>query len=119
MFVWPSVQSFFTFFHRSVAAVLITFVKQLSLTAAERCRPQFRDLTSDMEATYSQWMGSLAGVVATRPAGDVEKAAAIFEQYNEPFLKFKSRCLATRSRGSKNGLALVQTQRTASVATKK
>ena len=86
MFVWPSVQSFFSFFHRSVAAVLITFVKQLSLTAAERCRPQFRDLTSDMEATYSQWMGSLAGVVATRPPGDVEKAAAIFEQYNEPFL---------------------------------
>ena len=86
LFVWPSLQSFVSFFPRSIAAVLITFVKQLSLTAAERCRPQFRDLTSDMEATYRQWMGSLAGIVTTRPAEDVEKAAAIFEQYNEPFL---------------------------------
>ena len=65
--------------------MLTTFVKQLSLTAAERSRLQIAD-TYAVDDAYNQWMRSLARIVATRPAEDVDKAVAIFEQYNEPFL---------------------------------
>lgn len=78
----------------SVAIVLVAIVKQVSLSAAERCRPQFRDacLASGEDAAHNQWMRSLAGIVATRPTEDVEKAVVVFEQYNEPFLASRLKC---------------------------
>ena len=75
-------------FPLSVDVVLVTVVKELGLTAAERCRPQISGacLGGEMDAAYRKWMYALAGIVATRPVEDVEKAVVIFEQYNEPLL---------------------------------
>ena len=75
-------------FPLSVDVVLVTVVKELGLTAAERCRPQISGthFSDGMDDGYNYWMYSLAGVVAARPVEDVEKAVAIFKQYSEPFL---------------------------------
>ena len=83
-----SLSSFFSVLINVILIVLVTFVKELHLTAAERCRLKIREVQDDskMDGAYNQLVCSLASVVATRPMEDVEKAATIFVQYNEPFL---------------------------------
>lgn len=86
----PSLHSLMLLFPSLCYTVLATIVKELDLTAAERCRPQIRDACfgGEMDGVYryNQWIRSLAGVVAARPVEDVEKAVVIFKEYNEPFL---------------------------------
>ena len=67
---------------------MVAVVEELYLTTTERCRLKIIDAKdgSEVDDAYNQWVCSLAGVVATRPVEDVEKAVTIFEQYNEPFL---------------------------------